>query len=150
MKNIFPKLLMLIGLSIAFAAVLYACAGTTSLAKKHPAEIMTALPICADCHTDWRTSLNHTSDFGKTRHKFYAQQQKQVCDLCHVESYCADCHANKEELKPSDKFKTSPERTLPHRGDYLTQHKIDGRINPSSCFPCHGRQNNERCKACHK
>jgi hypothetical protein len=27
--------------------------------------------------------------------------------------------------------------------------RIDGRINPASCFPCHGRQNNERCKVCH-
>jgi len=93
--------------------------------------------------------MNHTSDFS-TRHKFYAKQQKQVCDMCHTEAFCADCHANKEELKPSDKYKDSPERALPHRGDYLTQHKIDGRINPASCFPCHGRQNNERCKECHK
>jgi hypothetical protein len=147
MKNVFSKLLMLISLSIAFAVVLYACAGTASLAKTHPGEIAKA-PICADCHTDWRTSMNHTSDFS-TRHKFTAAQQKQVCDLCHKESFCADCHANKEELKPSDKFKDSPERTLPHRGDYLTQHKIDGRINPASCFPCHGRQNNARCKVCH-
>jgi hypothetical protein len=147
MKNIFPKFLMLISLSITLAVVLFACAGTKSLTKKHPQEIEKA-PICADCHTDWRSSMNHTSDFS-TRHKFYAAQQKQVCDLCHKESFCADCHANKEELKPSDKFKDSPERTLPHRGDYLTQHKIDGRINPASCFPCHGRQNNARCKVCH-
>lgn len=147
MKNIFSKLLMLISLSIAFAVVLYACAGTASLAKKHPKEIAQA-PICSDCHTDWRTSMNHTSDY-ITRHKFYAAQQKQVCDLCHKESFCADCHANKEELKPSDKYKDSPERALPHRGDYLTQHKIDGRINPASCFPCHGRQNNARCRVCH-
>ncbi|MGC1453646.1 MAG: cytochrome C [Nitrospirota bacterium] len=147
MKNVFPKLLMLISLSITFAVVLYACAGTASLAKKHPTEIAQA-PICSDCHNDWRTSMNHTSDY-ITRHKFYAAQQKQVCDLCHKESFCADCHANKEELKPSDKYKDSPERALPHRGDYLTQHKIDGRINPASCFPCHGRQNNARCKVCH-
>ena len=149
MKKIFPKLLMLIGLSIAFAAIVYACASTPSLATKHPGEEMTKAPICADCHTDWRTSMNHTSDYS-TRHKFNAAQQKQVCDLCHAESFCADCHANREELKPSDKYKDSSERTMPHRGDYLTQHKIDGRINPASCFPCHGRQNNERCKVCHK
>jgi hypothetical protein len=147
-KKNFIKLLTLAILSTALTAVFFACVQTASIAKKHPMEVE-KMPICADCHTDWRASMNHTSDFS-TRHKFYAAQQKQVCDMCHTEAFCSDCHANKEELKPSDKYKDSPERTMPHRGDYLTQHKIDGRINPASCFPCHGRQNNERCQECHK
>jgi hypothetical protein len=147
MKNLTTKIIVLVLLSGALSAFLYACAQTASTAKKHPLEVET-MPICRDCHKDWRAGLSHTPDFS-TRHKFYAVQQKQVCDSCHVESFCADCHANKEELKPSDKYKDSPARTMPHRGDYLTQHKIDGRINPASCFPCHGRQNNARCKVCH-
>lgn len=139
---------VLIVLSLALAGLLYACVQTASTAKRHPVEVAGA-PICRDCHTDWRAVMDHTQDFA-TRHKFYAAQKRAVCDSCHVESFCADCHANKEELKPSDKYKDSPERTMPHRGDYLTQHKIDGKINPASCFPCHGRQNNARCKVCHK
>lgn len=134
-------------LSLALAALLYACAQTASLAKQHPVEVE-GPPICHDCHTDWRSVMDHTQDFA-TRHKFYAEQKRNVCESCHTLSFCADCHANKEELKPSDKYKDSPGRTLPHRGDYLTQHKIDGRIDPASCFPCHGRQNNARCKVCH-
>jgi hypothetical protein len=127
-----------------------ACVKTASIAAKHPdLPDPNKAPLCSDCHSDRRSALNHTADFS-TRHKFYAMQQKQSCTICHKESFCADCHANKEELKPSDKYKDSPERALPHRGDYLTQHKIDGRINPASCFPCHGRQNNERCKVCHR
>jgi hypothetical protein len=39
---------------------------------------------------------------------------------------------------------------MPHRGDYITQHQIDGRINPAPCFRCHGRRNNERCAECHR
>jgi hypothetical protein len=39
---------------------------------------------------------------------------------------------------------------LPHRGDYLNQHMIDGRINPALCARCHGRTDNQRCRACHK
>ena len=130
------------------AAVLFACVHTQSMAAKHPTEV-TGFPICSECHTDSRAVMDHTGDFS-TRHKFYAAQNKQACTVCHNESFCSDCHAHKEELKPSDKYKDSPERSLPHRGDYLNQHKIDGRINPASCFPCHGRQNNERCKACHR
>ncbi len=131
-----------------FAGMLFACAKTASMAAWHPVEVSYP-PMCSDCHTDDRAAMNHTSDFS-TRHKFYASQNERTCGVCHKEAFCSDCHAHVEELKPSDKYKDSPELTLPHRGDYLNQHKIDGRINPSSCFPCHGRQNNERCKVCHR
>lgn len=129
-------------------ALTAACAQTASLAAKHPVAVAKQ-PNCSDCHTDWRAALRHTPDFS-TRHKFYASQRKQACELCHKDSFCSDCHANKEEMKPSDKDKDSPERTMPHRGDYLTLHRIDGRIDPASCFVCHGRQNNARCQVCHR
>lgn len=132
----------------SFLIFLAACAGTHSLTAKHPVELETR-PICSDCHTDWKTSLDHRPDYA-VKHKFFASQQRQVCGVCHQDSFCADCHAHKEELKPSDKYQDEPERSLPHRGDYLSQHQIDGRINPASCFPCHGRQNNERCRVCHR
>ena len=128
--------------------ILFACATTKSLPARHPMEVQ-GMPLCSDCHTDGRTSLDHRQDWN-SRHKFQAAQQQRTCELCHAQSFCADCHANKEELKPSDKYKDAPQRTMPHRGDYLNQHKIDGKLNPASCFPCHGRQNNERCKTCHK
>ncbi len=147
MKSRIVKPAFLVVLLPALAALLFACAHTQSLANRHPMEI-TGFPICSQCHTDWRAALDHTQDYG-VRHKFYAQQNSQACTLCHSKAFCSDCHAHKEELKPSEKYTESPERFFPHRGDYLNQHKIDGRINPASCFPCHGRQNNERCKACH-
>jgi len=140
--------IILMGMAALFLALLVACAAQQSLALKHPVEV-TEMPQCSACHTDGRAALDHVADF-ITRHKVYASQQSRTCSLCHNESFCADCHANKEELKPSDKYKDAPFRFLPHRGDYLTQHKIDGKLNPASCFPCHGRQNNERCKLCHK
>jgi hypothetical protein len=148
MKNAAVKLLVLLVLPV-LALALCASVGSAGMATKHPIEVE-APAICSDCHTDWRAAMNHTEEFGKFRHKFTAQQNKQACDVCHVESFCSDCHAHKELLKPSDKYKDSPERALPHRGDYLNQHKIDGRINPASCMKCHGRQNNERCKTCHR
>ena len=126
----------------------YACARTASMAARHPVEV-TAAQMCGDCHKDGRAALNHTADFS-ARHKFYAYQQRQTCAVCHKESFCSDCHAHKEELKPSDKYKDAVNRDLPHRGDYITQHKIDGRINPASCMKCHGRSNNESCRRCHR
>lgn len=140
------KILTFLLLLPIVALALFASAGIAGTALKHPVDV----DICSKCHTDWRASMDHTAEFGKFRHRFMAAQNKQTCGLCHAESFCSDCHANKEQLKPSDKYKDAPERALPHRGDYLNQHKIDGRINPASCMKCHGRQNNERCKICHK
>jgi hypothetical protein len=147
MKTTMKTRIILLLAAVALFGV-YACAHTASLAVHHPIEL-TAPPLCSDCHQDWRTSLDHTSDYIK-RHRFYAEQKSQACLVCHKESFCSDCHAHRDELKPSDKYKDSPERWLPHRGDYLNQHKIDGRINPASCMKCHGRSNNERCRVCHK
>lgn len=145
MKAIVSKLIILMALVLAG----YASYGFAGQAMKHPAEVEAPV-ICSQCHTDWRASMDHSAEFGGLLHKFSARQNNQTCGLCHAESFCSDCHAHKEQLKPSDKYKDAPERALPHRGDYLNQHKIDGRINPASCMKCHGRTNNERCKTCHR
>lgn len=141
--------LMFLLLLPAFALLVHVPVSSAGTAAKHPVEVEAPV-LCSQCHTDWRSSMDHSAEFGRLRHKFSARQNKQTCGLCHVESFCSDCHANKDQLKPSDKFKDNPDRALPHRGDYLNQHKIDGRINPASCMKCHGRQNNERCRVCHK
>lgn len=138
--------IMLILLALCF---LHACANTSSVARIHP-EAVKGLVNCTECHSDSWGAMNHqAADFYK-KHRFYAGTSRQACAACHQESFCIDCHAHKEEIKPSDKFADSPERSLPHRGDYLSQHKIDGRVNPASCVKCHGRQNNERCVSCHR
>jgi hypothetical protein len=141
--------LYIILIPLILGAILYACANTKSIAKVHPAPVK-GLVNCGECHTDNWAALNHQADDFYRKHKFYAGQQKFACESCHQESFCADCHAHREEIKPSDRYKGSPERELPHRGDYLSRHKIEGRIDPASCLKCHGRTNNERCKTCHR
>lgn len=144
MRN--SRILTLLILTL-LATVLYACTNP-SIARKHP-EVVKGLTDCTECHTDSWGAMNHKAVDFFAKHKFYAAQPN-ACMACHTQSFCSDCHAHKEEIKPSDKYKDSPERALPHRGDYLSQHKIDGRINPASCVKCHGRQNNERCTSCHR
>lgn len=130
--------------------LLFACANTKSIARIHP-EAVTGMPNCTECHTDSWSALNHQAVDFYLKHGDYAGSfGRQACAACHSESFCSDCHGRKEEIKPSDKYRESPQRVLPHRGDYLSQHRIDGRINPASCVKCHGRQNNERCAICHK
>jgi len=104
MNNGSIKKLALVLLVAALIAGMYACSQKKSLLKWHPVEV-TAAPNCADCHKDDRAALNHTPDFA-TRHKFYTMQRKEVCDLCHVESFCTDCHAHKEEIKPRGASRT--------------------------------------------
>ena len=142
------KLLMIPGGLLALS-LLYACANTNSIARVHPEEVK-GLPNCAECHTDRWATLNHQSEDFYLKHKFFAEQQRMACAACHEESFCVECHAHREEIKPNDKYKERPELNLPHRGDYLARHRIDGRVDPTSCLKCHGRQNNERCKICHR
>ena len=142
----YNRLLLLLILTL-LATLLYACANP-SIARKHP-EAVKGMPDCTECHSDSWGALNHKAVDFYAKHKFYASQPN-LCMGCHTQSFCSDCHAHKEEIKPSDKYKDNPARALPHRGDYFSQHKIDGRINPASCVKCHGRQSNERCKTCHR
>jgi len=148
MRTIAIKLILLL-LLLVLVLTVNVSGSIAETAMKHPMEVEVPV-ICSECHQDSRSSMDHTAEFGKFRHRFVAQQNNQACGVCHLESFCSDCHANKEYLKPSDKFKDSPERSLPHRGDYINQHKIDGKINPAPCMKCHGRQNNQRCTTCHK
>lgn len=143
------KQLFLLLLTPLTLSVLYACANTNSMARKHPMEV-TGMPNCGECHSDQLKSMDHQApDFYK-KHGRFAGANQNTCGACHTRSFCSDCHTRKDELKPSLKHSGSPERIFPHRADYLTQHKIDGRINPASCAKCHGRQNNARCSACHR
>lgn len=113
-------------------------------------------PVCTECHTSDSSanlkpiaSFIHTGDF-INRHRFYASQGSNLCNTCHKLSFCTDCHAYKTELKPSVRYSGAPDRWLPHRGNYLYQHRIDGRLDPPKCFRCHSRQNNQVCRKCHK
>lgn len=128
---------------------------SSTLPAKHPsAEEIGAEPkVCTDCHDPQGTvafkRFVHTADWGKS-HRAEGYQAADVCAICHETSFCNDCHASRVELKPSDKNDTEPYRSMPHRGDYLTRHRIDGKIDPTSCFRCHGNPKASRtCAPCH-
>ncbi|UFS71401.1 cytochrome C [Geomonas sp. RF6] len=148
--------LLLAGLVFALAA----CAqlkALPNLPASHPEELATGPVSCTECHEDQQkgtmkpfSAFNHSRAF-IANHRFYASSGNDVlCASCHKVSFCADCHTNQTELKPSLKNAFRPDRMMPHRGDYLTIHKIEGKVDPASCFRCHGRANNERCVTCHR
>lgn len=143
--------------TIVTLATLYACSSSSYLPAQHPseAELGRTRPICVDCHEARSDKLafadfNHTPLFATT-HRAVASRNAQVCALCHQQSFCNDCHASRAELKPSLKNQSDTYRGMPHRGDYQSRHIIDGRIDPTSCYRCHGNpQASRTCAPCHR
>lgn len=121
----------------------------------HQGDDLSGNPRCTDCHEGDTVngkpirSFNHQRDWYET-HQFHGSSGQRLCQSCHALSFCTECHAARDELKPSLKQSGKPDRHLPHRGNYLIRHRIDGRINPVQCYGCHGRRNNRQCKECHK
>jgi hypothetical protein len=129
---------------------------TPSVPVRHPEELTGGKADCSECHSDVSTgamkpydSFRHTRVF-VAGHGAYARQGQNLCSSCHEQSFCLSCHGRRDELLPAVKEADRPDRNLPHRGDYLTRHRIEGRIDPGSCIPCHGNKETGRCRACHR
>lgn len=146
-------------LGAAALALLIGCSAvsrTESVPPKHPEELAARRADCVECHENVSTgalkpyaSFRHSIVFIRG-HSMYASQGQNLCSACHAPSFCQTCHVRNEELKPSTKMGDRPDRVLPHRGDYIVLHQIDGRLDPGSCFRCHGNKNDVKCSACHK
>jgi hypothetical protein len=146
-------------LTLIAGMALTACAqfkALPNLPATHPEQLAAGPVSCSECHDNEQkgtlkpfAAFNHSRTFVKN-HRFYAATDDALCATCHKLSFCADCHTNRTEFKPSVKNLDRPDLMMPHRGDYLTLHKIEGKLDPASCYRCHGRTNNERCVACHR
>ena len=140
-------------------ALLVGCSAvsqTPSVPPRHPEDLPVGRLYCLECHKDVSTgalkpyaTFRHSRVFIDT-HGTYARQGQSLCAACHGPSFCQTCHARKDELKPNVKMGDRPDRTAPHRGDYLVTHRIDGRLDPGSCFRCHGNKIDAKCRQCHK
>jgi len=155
MRTKIPTVFLLIVIFITIG-----CAGSVSRKAApvwHPRKLSGQEGQCSDCHNTGLTgtlkpygTFHHSSGF-LARHGTYASQEQDLCNSCHGDSFCMDCHATEGGLKPGVRHGDQPDRDLmPHRGDYLTQHRIDGRVNPESCVRCHGNRNNNACAVCHR
>jgi len=154
--KIFIPIVVLSGLLAMTACSHSLFSKDSSLPASHPEALGEGRVDCTECHEDQYKGVlkpygtfSHTSAFIKN-HRFLAASDDRLCASCHKGSFCADCHANELEITPPTKYGDRPDRELVHRGDYLTLHKIDGRIDPTGCYRCHGRANNEKCIVCHR
>jgi hypothetical protein len=153
----FGKMKFVVGLLFLTLLFLYACASKQGsgyvFPSIHPEELEPGRPVCSDCHEESDrivySRFNHTVTFADN-HRLLAYQYEQACNMCHQQRFCDDCHGVRLEEKPSDRNRTSTFRRTPHRGDYLARHRIDGRVDPTSCFRCHGNPKTaETCAPCH-
>jgi hypothetical protein len=144
---------------VALIGMIASCAQMRTipgLPASHPEALAVGQQVdCSECHEDQQKgtmkafdSFSHTPSFVKN-HRLYAASDDRLCAACHKSSFCNDCHTNRVEMKPSTRYGNRPDREMPHRGNYMTLHKIEGKLDPASCYRCHGRANNERCVACH-
>jgi hypothetical protein len=154
-KTILQVLGIVLGLGMLMACGLVS--PEASFAATHPEGLGAGKPSCSECHTNDVSkgamkpyaTFDHTPAFVQN-HKAQANQDVNTCATCHAQSFCVDCHGGKVPMKPAIKLSGSPDRMAPHRGDYLTLHKMEGKLDPSSCYTCHGRANNDKCRACHR
>ncbi len=153
MKN---KLMPLICGIIPIFMILACAAMQTDLTppRIHPDQEGENLKMCTNCHETSAETIvferfNHTMQFGDD-HGQVARQQGVFCNMCHKQRYCDDCHGTWVELKPSIKNQTENYRRMPHRGDYISRHVIDARVNPAPCYRCHSNfETSKTCRPCH-
>ena len=107
---------------------------------------------CAPCHVQANLErtlpesfLRHDQAFARG-HGQVAQQERQLCQACHTESQCDDCHDVTQDLTVERRRPERILRTYVHRGDFLTRHMIEAESQPSRCLRCHTA---ETCDSCH-
>lgn len=149
-----------IGLGVILLLLsLAACAALDSgqkLPDRHPSPTYLGQEplICTECHEERNEilafrSFNHNANWLQT-HRQRAYRHEAVCSMCHEADFCNECHATRVELKPSLREQDKTYRQMQHRGDYLSRHRIDGRIDPTSCIRCHGNPKTAKtCVPCH-
>lgn len=154
MPEKFIKTILFCGLCLLALAACATLKSTYPVPASHPEDVGEGRPTCTDCHEssddhfNYRR-FNHSPLFAE-QHSKLAYQSEAVCSMCHATSFCNDCHATRVELKPSIKNQTENYRRMPHRGDFLTRHRFEARLDPTSCFRCHGNPKTATsCAPCH-
>jgi hypothetical protein len=108
--------------------------------------------VCSPCHADKdlrrtlpRTFLRHDQSFARN-HGQLAAEQGQLCESCHAQADCDECHDLSKELGIERQNPELIERNFVHRGDFVTRHAIEAESQPAKCARCHTP---ETCDACH-
>ncbi len=81
------------------------------------------------------------------RHGGAARTSDAVCSHCHKVDTCAECHSRSNvPIRPSQLKLDRPDSLAHHRGDWLSRHPMEARLDSKSCGTCHQQSS---CQQCH-
>lgn len=107
---------------------------------------------CAPCHEKRdlerllpQSFAKHDAGFQRN-HGQAARQQQKLCQQCHTQQHCDDCHDASQDLSVEKRRPESIERSLVHRGDFVSRHAIEAQSQPARCARCHTPAS---CDGCH-
>ncbi len=107
---------------------------------------------CGPCHDALevkqlvpRTFVRHDRSF-LTLHGSEAQRQPRVCQSCHSQQQCDDCHDMTQTSLVEQRHPEAFERQWTHPADFISRHALEARSQPGRCLTCHKPQT---CDGCH-
>ncbi|MBI3179990.1 MAG: hypothetical protein HYZ27_10040 [Deltaproteobacteria bacterium] len=108
---------------------------------------------CLGCHPSLRSmplralaQLDHGGDW-MSRHGMLSRSEGAACLQCHSQATCSECHSSVAPAVGARLFPEQVERTLLHRGDFVSTHPIEARADGDLCLRCHGAS---FCVSCHQ
>jgi hypothetical protein len=107
---------------------------------------------CAPCHERAdleklmpQSFLRHGPGFDR-RHGTLARQKAPLCQHCHSQAQCDDCHDVTQDLTLAERRPEQVLREIVHERNFLDRHSIDARSRPAQCLRCHTTGS---CDSCH-
>ncbi|MCK5689795.1 hypothetical protein KAI87_11025 [Myxococcota bacterium] len=107
---------------------------------------------CLHCHPSFqRKPLEAVAEFSHEggwmgKHGMMARSEGASCEQCHTQSMCAECHSSVHPDLPSRLYPEKVNEPLMHRGDFITTHGMEARLEGDSCMRCH---KTHECSECH-
>jgi len=107
---------------------------------------------CDQCHKDLHgerlmpsSHVVHEGDWLR-EHGDRAASERDLCQTCHQERFCASCHGVTVPALPEKQAFDDPLRAGVHRAGFMSRHPLEARTQPGMCTTCHSE---DSCKSCH-
>ncbi len=98
-----------------------------------------------DSNTLPETHLAHDGDWLR-EHGTRAASSGDLCQSCHRDEFCAECHGKTVAVLPATAHFADPMATTIHRAGFASRHALEARAEPGACTTCHSP---DRCASCH-
>jgi hypothetical protein len=93
-----------------------------------------------------QSHLAHDGDWLRD-HGTNAASSGDLCQSCHGERFCAECHGQTVAVLPATAHFADPFTPSVHRAGFTARHALEARAAPGACTTCHSP---DRCASCHR